>query len=254
MYHISTMSSTRVVILAAGKGTRMKSDIPKPLISVAGEPMVTRLIRSVKASGVDAKPIVVVGSWSEALFREALGDSVDYAVQTEQLGTGHAVRAAKEVVGSADRIIVLYGDHPFLRPEVIKGLSDLQSANSGSVAMLTAKVPNFDGDFQTFIKWGRILRSDDGKVTAIREAKDATPAELAVTEVNPAIFAFPATWAWEKLETLKNENASGEYYLTDLIGAAMSSGVPIVTAPAEPFDVIGINSPEELVRAESMVE
>lgn len=253
MYHVSTMPSTRVVILAAGKGTRMKSDIPKPLIAVAGEPMVTRLIRSVKESGVDAKPVVVVGSWSEELFRSALGNSVDYAVQTEQLGTGHAVRSSKEVVGPADRIIVLYGDHPFLRPEVIRGLSDLQSANEGSVAMLTAKVPNFEGDFATFIKWGRILRDDAGNVTAIREFKDASPAEAAITEVNPAIFAFPAAWAWHNLEALKNENASGEYYLTDLIGAAMSSGVPIVTASAEPLDVIGINSPEELARAEAMV-
>ena len=101
------MPTTRVVILAAGKGTRMKSDIPKPLISVAGEPMITRLVRSVKESGIDERPVVVVGSWSEAMFRDVLKDSVDYAVQIEQLGTGHALRSAKEVVGDADRIVVL---------------------------------------------------------------------------------------------------------------------------------------------------
>lgn len=248
------MPTTRVVILAAGKGTRMKSDIPKPLISVAGEPMITRLVRSVKESGIDQRPVVVVGSWSEAMFRDVLKDSVDYAVQIEQLGTGHALRSAKEVVGVVDRVVVLYGDHPFIRSEVMNRLVDIQSANPSSVAMLTAKVPNFDDVFTTFVKWGRVLRGANGNVIAIREAKDATPEELAVTEVNPAIFAFPASWAWTRLENLKNTNASGEYYLTDLIGVAMEEGVPIVTADADPMDVVGINSPEELARAEALVK
>lgn len=246
------MPNTRVIILAGGKGTRMKSDIPKPLIPVAGEPMVTRLIRSVKESGVDARPIVVVGAWSEALFREALGDSVDYAIQVEILGTGHAVRAAKEITGDAERVVVLYGDHPFLSPSVIRSIADLQETNPGAFVMLTSIVPNFEGNYQTFVRWGRILRDGSGAVTAIREAKDATPEELAITEVNPSIFAFPAAWAWGRLERLKNANASGEYYLTDLVSAAMEDGLPIVTASADPFDVIGINSPEELARAEEL--
>jgi bifunctional UDP-N-acetylglucosamine pyrophosphorylase / glucosamine-1-phosphate N-acetyltransferase len=246
------MPNTRVIILAGGKGTRMKSDIPKPLIPVAGEPMVTRLIRSVKESGVDTKPIVVVGAWSEDRFREALGDSVDYAVQVEIFGTGHAVRAAKDTAGDAERVVVLYGDHPFLSASVIRGIADLQETNPGAFVMLTSSVPNFEGDFQTFVRWGRILRDDSGAVTAIREAKDATPEELAITEVNPAIFAFPAAWAWDRLERLKNANASGEYYLTDLVSAAMEDGLPIVTASADPLDVIGINSPEELARAEEL--
>ena len=246
------MSKTRVIILAAGKGTRMKSDIPKPLIAVSGEPMVTRLIRSVKESGVDGKPIVVVGAWSEAAFRDALHDSVDYAVQVEILGTGHAVRAAKEIAGDAERVVVLYGDHPFLSPSVIRSIADLQEMNPSAFVMLTSNVPNFEGDFQTFVRWGRILRDDSGAVTAIREAKDASSEELAITEVNPSIFAFPAVWAWDRLDRLKNANASGEYYLTDLVSAAMEDRLPIVTASADPLDVIGINSPEELARAEAL--
>ncbi len=248
------MPNTRIVILAAGKGTRMKSDLPKPLIKVAGEPMVTRLIRSVKASGIDQRPVVVIGAWSESAFRAELGDTVDYAIQTEQLGTGHALRCAKEAVGEADVVIVLYGDHPFIGAEVIRKLSELQSQNPSSVAMLTATVPSFDGDYQTFIKWGRVLRDTDGKVVAIREYKDASPSELTVTEVNPSILAFPAVWAFQHLDALKNENASGEYYLTDLIGTAMTERIHIVTFSANPLDVIGINSPEELARAESMIK
>jgi bifunctional UDP-N-acetylglucosamine pyrophosphorylase/glucosamine-1-phosphate N-acetyltransferase len=136
---------------------------------------------------------------------------------------------------------------------VIQSIVDLQEKNPHAFVMLTAMVPNFDGEYATFIRWGRILRNADGKVTAIREAKDATSEELAVTEVNPAIFAFDARWGFEALESIKNANASGEYYLTDLVAAAMRAGLSIVTASANPLEVIGINSPEELIRAERMM-
>ena len=248
------MPTTRVVILAAGKGTRMKSDIPKPLISVAGEPMVTRLVRSVKESGIDEKPVVVVGSWSEAMFRDVLKDSVDYAVQIEQLGTGHALMAAKDAVGGAERVIVLNGDHPFVSAPSIQALDRMADEHPAAVVLLTAIVPSFEGDNLAFIKWGRILRDEKDGVIAIREAKDATPEELAVCEVNPNMYALPSQWAWKSLADIKNENASGEYYLTDLVAAAMNEGKEIVTSPAGSRDVIGINSPEELARAEAMVK
>ncbi|KKW30313.1 MAG: Bifunctional protein GlmU [Candidatus Uhrbacteria bacterium GW2011_GWD2_52_7] len=247
------MSNIRVIILAAGKGTRMKSDIPKPLISVAGKPMIEHLLESVRASGVDERPVVVVGAWSEALFRAALGDSVDYAVQREQLGTGHAVRVAQEAVGAADNIIVLYGDHPFIRPEVIKGIADMCEAFTGSVVMLTAVVPDFIDDYTMFERWGRILRDDDGEVIGIREAKDCSQEELEITEVNPGIYAFPAAWAWSSFDKISNENASKEYYLTDLIALAVAEGIEIATASADPLEVVGINSPEELARAERII-
>lgn len=249
---VVSMAKTRVIILAAGKGTRMKSDIPKPLVQVAGKPMIEHLLESVRASGVDERPIVVVGAWSEAMFRAQLGDTVDYAVQDEQLGTGHAVNCAKAAAGDADCIVVLYGDHPFLRPDVIRWLVTMQNAVPDSMAMVTSTVPDFNGDFATFQRWGRIIRNDLGDVVAIREAKDASPDELEINEVNPAIFAFPAEWAWSQLAALKNENASGEYYLTDLVAMAMAEGKEIATASADPFDVIGINSPEELARAEKV--
>ncbi|MCR4312585.1 MAG: NTP transferase domain-containing protein [Candidatus Uhrbacteria bacterium] len=246
------MPKTRVIILAAGKGTRMKSDTPKPLIPVAGKPMIEHLLESVRASGVDEKPIVVIGEWSEAAFRAELGETVDYAVQTEQLGTGHAVMAAKEAAGDAEYIIVLYGDHPFIRPDVIKGIAGMQQAFSGSVVMLTAIVPDFVDDYTIFNRWGRILRDDNGEVIGIREAKDATSEELDITEVNPGIYAFPAAWAWAHLDKLSNQNASNEYYLTELLALAVAEGVEIATASADPLEVVGINSPEELARAEKL--
>lgn len=246
------MPSTRVVILAAGKGTRMKSDVPKPLIPVSGEPMVTRLVRSVKESGVDSRPILVVAPWSEALFRATLGETVDYAVQEEQLGTGHALLAAQAAAGSAELLVVLNGDHPFVSAPSIQNLVRMAKEYQNSVVLLTAIVPGFSGDYAAFAKWGRVLRDADGSVIAIREAKDATPEELLVSEVNPNMYALPAAWTWERLMTIKNENASGEYYLTDLVAAAMEDGKTIVTSPAGPRDVIGINTPEDLARAESL--
>lgn len=246
------MSNTRVVILAAGKGTRMKSDIPKPLIPVAGEPMITRLVRSVKASGIDEKPVVVVGSWSEAMFRDVLRDSVEYAVQIEQLGTGHALMAAKDAVGDAERVIVLNGDHPFVSAPSIQALERMANEHGDAVVLLTALVPNFEGDYSAFIKWGRILRDEKNRVIAIREAKEASADELAVCEVNPNMYALPSQWAWENLAKINNQNIAGEYYITDLVAVAMQQEKEIVTSPAGSRDVIGINSPEELLRAEAM--
>lgn len=247
------MSNTRVIILAAGKGTRMKSDIPKPLIPIAGKPMIEHLLESVRASGVDEKPVVVVGAWSEAMFRAQLGDSVDYAVQTEQLGTGHAVLAARDVVGDAESILVLYGDHPFIRPDVIRGIAMEREAFPEAIVMLTAIVPDFVDDFSIFQRWARILRDENGEVIGIREAKDCSAEELDITEVNPGIYAFGASWAWEHLEKISNNNASGEYYLTTLIDLASLEGTSIVTASADPLEVVGINSPEELARAEKFM-
>lgn len=245
---------TRVIILAAGKGTRMKSDIPKPLILVAGKPMIEHLLESVRASGVDERPIVVVGSWSEAMFRGVLGDTVEYAIQEEQLGTGHAVRSAKGVAGDAEHILVLYGDHPFIRPDVIKGIADMCQAFPRSVVMLTAIVPDYIDDYTMFLRWGRILRDDNGEVVGIREAKDCNEEELDITEVNPGIYAFPAEWAWSNFDKIRNENASKEYYLTDLVALAVAEGKEIVTASADPLEVVGINSPEELARAIKLID
>lgn len=230
----------------------MKSDIPKPLIPVAGEPMITRLVRSVKESGIDERPVVVVGSWSEAMFRDALKDSVDYAVQTEQLGTGHALKSSEESCRDASSIVVLYGDHPFLSPDILRRLARLRLEHPDSLVMLTVRVPNFEGDYAGFISWSKILRDENGKIIGDRQVKDASEEEKMILELNPCMYAFPAPWIWERLSRLKNVNASKEYYLTDVIAMAMEEGKEIVTADADPLDVIGINSPEELARAEAI--
>lgn len=246
------MNDTKVVILAAGKGKRMGASVPKPLVPVAGKPMISHLLDRVRASGLDEKPVVIVSVDGKADFEVQLGDSVHYAVQVEQNGTGDALRYAEEACKGSSRIIVLYGDHPFIGPEVLNKLADLSSKNPGDLAMLTATVPNFEGDYVVFTKWSKVIR-ENGQVSDLREFKDCSPAELEITEVNPGIYAFPVPWVFDRLKDVKNDNASGEYYLTSLIALAMEEGRKIVTAPVDPMQVVGINTPEELQKAEELI-
>ncbi|MFH1712173.1 MAG: NTP transferase domain-containing protein [Patescibacteria group bacterium] len=244
--------STRVIILAAGQGKRMGAEVPKPLVEIAGQPMIEHLLDSIRDSEVDERPIIVVAPDTVETFNEVCRDRLcEYAVQEEQLGTGHAVMAAKEVAQGADNVIVLYGDHPFISAEVIQKLEELHKEN-GVISMITAKVPNFKKDYSVFSRWGRIVRDDHGHLQQIKEAKDATEEELEIREVNPALYMFDAEWLWEHLPELKNKNASGEYYLTDLIAMAIDEGSDVMTASADPFEVIGINTQEELQVAEKL--
>ncbi len=254
LYNLDIMAKTRVVILAAGKGKRMGVDVPKPLMPISGKPMIAHLIASVVASGVDARPIVVVAPDCLELFKTTLGDVCDYAVQAEQLGTGHAVLQAREAIDGADSVVVLYGDHPFIPASTLVELVTLHDKEPDSVAMLTSTVPDYEAPYDAFVSWGRILRGSKGEVEDIREVKDCTDNEKEIREVNPALYAFPCAWLWQQLPKLDTENASQEFYLTDVIPLAVAEGRPIVTAPADPLDVMGVNTIDELKRAEEVFE
>ena len=244
------MADTKVVILAAGKGTRMKAELPKPLVKIAGKSMVEHLLDRVEQAGIDSRPIIVVAADTIELFKQTLGDRAEFVLQTEILGTGHAVKVTKEACGEAKNILVLYGDHPFIPASVMHRLVQLGKRHPQALVMLTAKVPNFEGEYDGFKAWGRVLRDHDGRVTALREVKDATEAERSIQELNPAIYVFPAPWVWENLEQITNKNASGEYYLTDLVERARTTKCEIVTETVDALQVIGINTPDELKRAE----
>ena len=245
---------TRIVILAAGKGKRMGANVPKPLVEIAGKPMIEHLLENIHESGIDSCPVVVVAPDTHADFHEVCRDKrCEFALQEEQLGTGHAVLCSKDVVGDADAVLVLYGDHPFISAEILARVTKLHEDHHAVVSILTAKLPNFKGDYSVFESWGRIVRDASGKVMGICEAKDATEEQRAITEVNPAIYLFDATWLWEHLPELQNTNANGEYYLTDLVKMAVEEGEDVRTALADPFEVIGVNTPEELARAEQLL-
>lgn len=243
----------RIVVLAAGKGKRMKQPFPKALTPVAGKPILQYLVESVEASKVDGPPVVVVGPERPKLC-ETFGVTCTYAVQQEQLGTGHAVLSAKEAVGKADALIVLYGDHPFLSADSLQRLAKRHEERGNVVTMMTTVVPNFNGWYTAFSHWGRILRGSDGHIIGIREDKDATEEERKIQEVNPALFCFDAKWLWKHIETLKNENVQKEYYLTDLIAMAVSQGQKISSLEIAPEEAVGINTPEECRLAEDLIK
>ena len=242
----------RIVILAAGKGTRMKQDIPKALTPVGGKPILRHLLESIEASGLESNPVIVIGKDSPKLG-EMIGMSCSHAIQEEQLGTGHAVRCAREFVTDADALIVLYGDHPFLSSSTLQRIASTHSDLAAHVTMATTTLPSTGGWYQAFEKWGRILRDVSGRVIGNRQFKDASDEEKQILERDPALFCFKTDWLWEKLSQLKNENAQGEYYLTDLVAMAFAEGIEIPTVSIPPEEAIGINTPEEREIAEQIL-
>lgn len=230
----------------------MNSDIPKALTPIAGKPILQYLYESVIASAVDGTPIVVIGPERKRLC-DVFGGVCEYVIQEEQLGTGHAVMMTKEAIGDADAIIVLYGDHPFVSPASIQALAKKHEERGNIITLMTTTVPSFDGFYQAFERWGRVLRGSNGHVSNIREYKDATEEERKVREVNPALFCFDTKWLWKNISSLQNQNAQQEYYLTDLIGLAVAQGEKLSSIDVFPEEVIGINTQEERSIAEEML-
>lgn len=242
----------RIVILAAGKGTRMKQDIPKALTPVGGKPILQHLLESIEASGLDSNPVIVIGKDSPKLG-EIIHKVCTHAIQEEQLGTGHAVKCTREYVGGADALIVLYGDHPFLSASTLCRIASTHENHVAHVTMATTTLPSTEGWYQAFEKWGRILRDQSGRVIGNKQFKDATEEQKQILERDPALFCFRTEWLWDRLAQLKNENAQAEYYLTDLIGMAFQEGLEIPTVSIPPEEAIGINTPEEKEIAERIL-
>ncbi len=244
--------STRIVILAGGKSTRMQGAI-KVLLEIEEKPMILHLLQAVRESGLDSRPVIVVGPHNEQELRAALGSGYEYAVQMEQHGTGHAVRAAEAALaGKADTVIVLYGDQPFVTAATIRKLHDAHARSGAVLTMMTTEVPAYEGWHAILYDFGRVIRDEDGTIVDIIERKDASPEELDIKEVNPSFFCFNAEWLWASLPQLKNRNAQGEYYLTDLVRLAVEEGHPVGSVAIEPRECIGVNTPEQLRIAQGL--
>ncbi|MGA0936516.1 MAG: bifunctional UDP-N-acetylglucosamine diphosphorylase/glucosamine-1-phosphate N-acetyltransferase GlmU [Sedimenticolaceae bacterium] len=229
-----------VVILAAGKGTRMKSSMPKVLHPLAHKPLVQHVIDT--ARSLDPSQIVVVYGHGGDQVREVVIDAdLSWAEQAEQLGTGHAVQQAMPHIKEADRVLVLYGDVPLTSAETLRELLDQAGKGMG---LLTINLDDPSG-------YGRIVRDDKGDVERIVEQKDANADELAIQEVNTGIMVFPGEKLSGWLNGLSNNNAQGEYYLTDLLAMAVSDGVSIaVTQPEHQFEADGVNNKLQLAELE----
>ena len=228
------------IILAAGKGTRMKSALNKVMHPVSNKPMIGHVVCSLRKAGVD-NIVVVVGHGAESV-REYLGDSVRYAVQEPQLGTGHAVMQAQCLADLDGDTLILNGDGPCIQSETIDRVF---AANADSeMTVLTAVLP--DGE-----RYGRIIRNAEGYVERIVEAKDCTPQELAVTEINTGIFCFKNRLLFAHLKEIRNDNAQQEYYLTDLVAIFNQCGLRVNALVADdPQETMGVNDRIDLAKAQ----
>ena len=233
------------VILAAGQGTRMRSALPKVLHQVAGRPLVQYSLDAV-AGLCDDTPVLVVGHAAETV-RAEVGDAARYALQAEQLGTGHAVRMAQPLLkGNSDLVVVIYADMPLLSRETLQRLVDQQCANDGPITMLTIEVDDPRG-------FGRVVRAPDGSVQTIVEEAQCTPEQRAIRELNVGVYCFEGDWLWDALERVPL-SPKGEYYLTDTVGLATEAGLAVQAIPMEdPADAMGINTRVHLAEAEAII-
>ena len=240
------MSNLVTVVLAAGKGTRMKSALPKVLHRVGGKHMLQHVLDAAKAAG--AKRNIVVTGFGGETVREAIGDQAEFVTQEEQLGTGHAVLQAKSLLeGETGTVMVLCGDTPLLTGELLKRLYDAHQEAGAKATVLTAIMPDPTG-------YGRIVHMADGSVEKIVEHKDATEEERKIKEINSGIYCFEAKELFSALGEVKNDNAQGEYYLPDVLEILRKQGKKIWAVATEDYEsTFGINSRSQLAQAEKIL-
>ncbi|MEM1228476.1 MAG: NTP transferase domain-containing protein [Planctomycetota bacterium] len=234
---------TQVIILAAGKGTRMNSELPKVLCRVVDRPMIHFVVDAADAAGIHRK-VVVVGYQADLVQAELADredDQLDFVVQTEQLGTGHAVQMCEAMLADHQGLtLVVAGDSPLIQPDSLRKL--LSHFESTQPALLLGTL---EKDDPTGL--GRIVRDATGQFTGIVEHKDASESELAIREVNMSTYLFATADLRWALERLSNDNAQGEYYLTDCARLLHESGRPVEALPVlQPCESLSINNPDEL--------
>jgi bifunctional UDP-N-acetylglucosamine pyrophosphorylase / glucosamine-1-phosphate N-acetyltransferase len=251
---MNNLQNTEVIILAGGKGKRMQSELPKALTPLNGKAFLAHILETLRNLSPLIKPIIVIGHNGE-MIREALGKEQRYAIQEEQLGTGHAVMCAEPLSGrEADTVLVLLADQPLVSQDTLQEIINVHKEKRATVTIATIMVPDLTDWREGLTKFGRIVRDRDSKIINIIEYKDASEAEKETLELNLAIYAFDAKWLWENIHSLKNTNAQGEYYLTDMVKIACEQGRNIETvAVKNGIEAIHPNSKEELELLEKLM-
>jgi bifunctional UDP-N-acetylglucosamine pyrophosphorylase/glucosamine-1-phosphate N-acetyltransferase len=230
-----------IVILAAGVGKRMRSALPKVLHPLAGRPLLAHVLDTARTLN-PGRLVVVIGHGADAVRSAVAAPDVQFAVQEQQLGTGHAVQQALPLLDPSVPTLVLYGDVPLTRTSTLERLCD--NAGHGGYGVLTVTLDDPTG-------YGRIVRNAQGKVERIVEQKDATPEQQKIAEINTGIVVVPTARLTGWLAALKNDNAQGEFYLTDVVELAIEAGIEVVTAqPDEEWETLGVNSKQQLAELE----
>ncbi|MDD6215196.1 MAG: sugar phosphate nucleotidyltransferase [Roseburia sp.] len=240
------MSKLKAVILAAGKGTRMKSDLPKVVHTIDGKCLVDYAIEAAKGAGAD-EVCLVVGYKSDVVKESIQNKDVAFVMQEEQLGTGHAVKCAKDFMGEDGQTMILFGDTPLITAKTLKNLADYQKEKGNTVTVLSAMMEDPTG-------YGRIIRDEKGNFVKSVEHKDANEKELASHEVNSGMYVFDTKELKEALEKITPNNAQGEYYLPDTLTIIKEKGLRVdAYALDNPEDITGVNDQEQLKAATEII-
>ena len=242
---LENRNNVEAVVLAAGKGTRMKSDRPKVLHAMAGRTLLDHVLDTVQSVGI-SHTVVVVGHQAARVEETCGRPGLDFVLQEPQLGTGHAVQVAMPTLRGGGHTVILAGDVPLLRPATLGRLVDDTVAAGTAASVLTCVVDDAGA-------YGRIIKDPDGRVTGIVEARDATPQQKAIGEYNTGVFCFRTDLLIEALGGLTADNDQGEYYLTDTVAwlVERDHGVAAVVT-MDPDEVVGINTVDELAAAEAL--
>lgn len=239
------MEKIKAVILAAGKGTRMNSDLPKVVQEIEHRPMVEYVIDAVRDAGADE--ICLVVGYQADVVKSRVKSKVSYAMQKEQLGTGHAVKCARDFIGTEGSTLVLCGDTPVITGKTLKKLIQHHHENANAITVLSAFVENPAG-------YGRIIRDRNGDFVKIVEQKDASKEELQSKEINSGMYIFDSKVLSEALELLNNHNAQKEYYLPDTLTIIKEKGKKAdAFVISDASEIAGVNTPEQLAEAEFMM-
>lgn len=241
------MNNLSIIILAAGKGTRMNSDLPKVLHKLNGAPLINYCLETSRKLNPE-KIVVIVGHKKEEVIEATKNyGGISYAEQKEQLGTGHAVKSAEEDLKDFEGdVLVLFGDVPMISVLVLEKILESHRTQNASCTVLTAKVDNP-------FNYGRIIRAENGDLVKIVEEKDATDEEKQITEINSGIMLFQTKELFKTLNLIKNNNAKGEYYLTDAIEILVTQNKRVIAYTAPDYkEVLGVNTPEQLEELEHL--
>ncbi|MCC7491221.1 MAG: NTP transferase domain-containing protein [Fimbriimonadaceae bacterium] len=235
------------VILAAGKGTRMNSELPKVLHRAAGRPLVEWVVQACRGAGID--DVVLIVGYQEHLVREALAaQGVRFARQAEQQGTGHAAAQAREAVGEEPGLVfVLNGDSPLIDAAVLTAMRETHLRRQADATLLYVVPPQP-------LEYGRLIRKPDGDLSDVIEERDCTPEQRAIRELNAGFYLFNAPQIWQVLGELKNDNKAGEYYITDVPRHLARHGGVVVPQEAPAAMALGVNTPAQLAEVETILQ
>ncbi len=239
------MRDAAAIVLAAGQGKRMRSNLPKPLVPVSGEPIIHRLLRAIEGAGV-SRVAVVVGHGAEEM-RAAVGERYATPLQEVRNGTAHAVDVARDSVAGAAEVFVFVGDSPLLRAESIEALATHHRATGAGCTFLTS-------DFAEHYPYARVIRDEQGQVTGCIEERDCTDEQLRITEYLTSHFLFDGPTLWPILDRVPTHPVTGERYLTDVIGLMLADGHGVEAVSIEDWrELVGLNTPEDVAWAEGVL-